>query len=211
MVHAGTLIQWAMLCGIGLLAGCFLMLPFIPLVHARAVRLTKRQLAGATPMTAKEIAADKAHLRAEFAMSVRRLEIGMEDMRAKATARAADRQNAEIGRLQVEIDRKIATIVALRAREEVRKDWARRMFKILLYFYVRSKRRAAVAAAPAAPIRPERERLWNHDQRSEQSELAAAAAAIAALNLRRRHTIANKYDGATQVSARGRGRAVTSA
>ena len=208
MVHAGTLIQWAMLCGIGLLAGCFLMLPFIPLVHARAVRLTKRQLEGATPMTAKEIEADKAHLRAEFAMSVRRLEIGMEDMRAKATARAADRQNAEIGRLQVEIDRKVATIVALRAREEVRKGLARRMFKILLYFYIRSKRRATVAAAP---IRPERERHWNHEQRSEQSELAAAAAAIAALNLRRRHALSNKYDGVTQVSARGRGRAVTSA
>jgi hypothetical protein len=192
MVLAGPLIQSVMLCGIGLLAGCFVMLPLFPLVHARAVRLTRRRLANEMPMTAGEIAADKAHLRAEFAMSVRRLEVGMEEMRAKATARAADKQNAEIGRLQVEIDRKTAAIFALRARDEVRKGMARRTFKILLYFYVRSKRRAAAAAA-AAPIRQERERAWSYDQRAEQNELAAAAAAIAALNLKRRHAISSKH------------------
>jgi hypothetical protein len=193
MLLAGPLIQSVMLCGIGLLAGCFVMLPFIPLVHARAVRLTRRRLANELPMTAGEIAADKAHLRAEFAMSVRRLEVGMEEMRTKATARAADKQNAEIGRLQVEIDRKTATIFALRAREEVRKGMARRIFKILLYFYVRSKRRAAAVTPTAIPIRPERERAWSYDQRAEQNELAAAAAAIAALNLKRRHAISSKY------------------
>jgi hypothetical protein len=78
------MIQSVMLCGIGLLAGCLLMLVFFPIVHERAVRLTKRQLVDATPMTASEIQADKDHLRAEFAMSVRRLEIGMEAMRSKA-------------------------------------------------------------------------------------------------------------------------------
>jgi hypothetical protein len=182
------MIQSVMLCGIGLLAGCLLTLLFVPLVHERAVRITKRRLADATPMTSSEIRADKDHLRAEFAMSVRRLEIGMEDMRAKAMTRAADSQNAEIGRLQVEIDRKTAVIFALRARDEVRKGLVRRMAKVLFYFYVRSKRRAA-----AAPPRPERERTWGIDRRAEQSELAATAAAIAALNLKRRHAMSNKY------------------
>jgi hypothetical protein len=183
------MIQSVMLCGIGVLAGCLLMLLFVPLVHERAVRITKRRLADAMPMTSSEIQADKDHLRAEFAMSVRRLEIGMEEMRAKATTRAADKQSAEIGRLQFELDRKTAMIFSLRAREEVRKGVARRVVKILLYIYVRSKRRVA----PAPAVRSERERLWGIDQRAEQSELAATAAAIAALNLKRRHAMSSKH------------------
>jgi hypothetical protein len=114
------MIESLMLCGIGLLAGCLLMLLFFPAVHRRAVRLTRRDLVDATPLTAKEIQAEKDQLRAQFAVSVRRLELNMEQMRLKATERAADRQNAERARLQVELDRKSALILALRAREEVR-------------------------------------------------------------------------------------------
>jgi hypothetical protein len=84
------MIESLMLCGIGLLAGCVLMLLFFPAVHARAVRLTRRQLLDAKPLTAGEIQAEKDQLRAQFAMSVRRLEIGMEEMRAKAMDRATD-------------------------------------------------------------------------------------------------------------------------
>jgi hypothetical protein len=110
------MIESLMLCGIGLLAGCLLMLLFFPAVHQRAVRLTRRDLIDATPLTAKEIQAEKDQLRAQFAVSVRRLELNMEQMRVKATERAADRQNAELARLQVELDRKSALILALRAR-----------------------------------------------------------------------------------------------
>src|SRR5262245_29011000 len=95
------MIESLMLCGIGLLAGCLLMLLFFPAVHQRAVRLTRRDLVDATPLTAKEIQAEKDQLRAQFAVSVRRLELNMEEMRLKATERAADRKNAELARLQV--------------------------------------------------------------------------------------------------------------
>jgi uncharacterized protein YeeX (DUF496 family) len=136
------MIESIMLCGIGVLAGCLLMLMFIPLVHERAVRITKQQIVDATPMTVNEIQADKDHLRAEFAMSVRRLEISLEEMRSKATSRYSDmhKQNAEISRLQVELDKKTALIFALRTREEVRKGAVRRVLKILLYFYMRARR-----------------------------------------------------------------------
>jgi hypothetical protein len=53
------MIESLMLCGIGLLAGCLLMLLFFPAVHQRAVRLTRRDLIDATPLTAKEIQAQK--------------------------------------------------------------------------------------------------------------------------------------------------------
>jgi hypothetical protein len=187
------MIQSVMLCGIGLLAGCLLMLMFLPLVHERAVRLTKRQLVDATPMIANEIQADKDHLRAEFAMSVRRLEIGMEAMRSKAKSRAADTQHAEISRLQVELDKKTAMIFALRAREEVRKSAVRRVVKILLYIFVRSNRRARYARVEPVWYEPERQLTWGFDREAEDNERAVSAAAIAALNVKRRQAVSNKY------------------
>jgi hypothetical protein len=183
------MIEPVMLCGIGLLGGCLLMLAFLPVVHDRAVRLTKRQLAESTPMTVSEIQAEKDHLRAEFAMSVRRLEVRMEEMRVKAMNRTADKQHSEVSRLRVELDRKSATIFALRAREKVRSATVRRGMKVLLYLFVRSRRHSM--PAEVSPLPPDRDRRL--DQRAKQSELAAAAAAITALNLKRRQVISSRY------------------
>src|SRR6476469_6266176 len=89
------MIESLMLCGIGLLAGCLLMLLFFPAVHQRAVRLTRRDLVDATPLTAKEIQAEKDQLRAQYAVSVRRLELNMEQMRREGDG--ARRRPAEGG------------------------------------------------------------------------------------------------------------------
>jgi hypothetical protein len=172
------MIESLMLCGIGLLAGCLLMLLFFPAVHQRAVRLTRRDLVDATPLTAKEIQAEKDQLRAQFAVSVRRLELNMEQMRLKATERTADRQNAELARLQVELDKKNALVRALRAREEVRK----RAVKLLLYLFARSNRRAK----PAQSYVPPPQRVWEFEREPDAGELASTAAAIAAVSLKRR-------------------------
>jgi hypothetical protein len=56
----------------------------VPLVHGRAVRLTTRRLEGAIPTSRAEILADKDLLRAEFAMSTRRLEMNVEQLRTKS-------------------------------------------------------------------------------------------------------------------------------
>ena len=144
------MIESLMLCDIGLLAGCLLMLLFFPAVHQRAVRLTRRDLVDATPLTDKEIQAEKDQLRAQFAVSVRRLELNMEEMRLKATERAADRQNAELARLQVELDKKNALILALRTREELRKRTFKRIVKLLLYLFCTIE----PAAESAATLRP---------------------------------------------------------
>jgi hypothetical protein len=138
------MIESIMFCGIGLLAGCLLMLAFFPLIHERAVRITKRHLVEATPMAINEIQADKDHLRAQFAMSVRRLEVGIEEMRAKAAGHSGDisRQSLEINRLHVELDKKKALVFAMRTREQVRKSMTRRIVKILLFLFVRSNRQS---------------------------------------------------------------------
>ena len=179
------MIESLMLCGIGLLAGCLLMLLFFPAVHQRAVRLTRRDLVDATPLTAKEIQAEKDQLRAQFAVSVRRLELNMEEMRLKATECAADRQNAELARLQVELDKKNALILALRTREELRKRTFKRIVKLLLYLlylFARSNRRQN---APQSYV-PAPQRVWEFEREPDVGELASTAAAIAAVSLKRR-------------------------
>ena len=80
------MIEPIMYFGIGFLVAALLGLLFVPLVHNRAVRLTMRRLEAATPLSIAEIRADKDQLRAEFAMSTRRLEMSVEQMKAKTTA-----------------------------------------------------------------------------------------------------------------------------
>jgi hypothetical protein len=177
------MIELLMFCGIGLFGGVFLMLLFV--VHGRAVWLTERRLAEATPQTISEMQADKDALRAQFAMSVRRLELTMEELRAKSADRRGEvgKRAAEISRLYVELDKKTALIFALRARDEVRKNAVRRIAKVLLYLYMRSKRRPRPAL-----VAPEQHPLWDLG-RAGPSELAAAAA----LNVKRRQAISRSH------------------
>jgi chromosome segregation ATPase len=105
---------------LGCLAAFLLALVILPLVHARAVRLTTRRLEGAIPVSIAEIHADKDHLRAEFAMATRRLELSLEQMRAKTAFQAAEigRKLEIIGRLKAEIEDKTLSIAALEVRDK---------------------------------------------------------------------------------------------
>jgi len=118
------MIEPAMYLGIGFLLASLIGLVFIPLVHARAVRLTMRRMEAATPLSMAEIQADKDQLRAEFAMSTRRLEMSVEQLKAKSTSQLAElgKKNDAINRLKVELGEKAATIFALEAREKALKD-----------------------------------------------------------------------------------------
>lgn len=118
------MIEPAMYLGIGFLVASLFGLIFIPLVHARAVRLTMRRMEAATPLSMAEIQADKDQLRAEFAMSTRRLEMNVDQLKAKSTSQLAElgKKNDAINRLKVELGEKSATIFALEAREKALKD-----------------------------------------------------------------------------------------
>ncbi len=118
------MIEPAMYLGIGFLVASLLGLVFIPLVHARAVRLTMRRMEAATPLSMAEIQADKDQLRAEFAMSTRRLEMNVEQLKAKTTSQLAEigKKTDAINRLKAELGEKSATIFALEAREKALKD-----------------------------------------------------------------------------------------
>lgn len=113
------MIEQAMLFGIGFLVASLFNLLFVPLVHNRAVRLTTRRLEASTPFSMAEIQAEKDQLRAEFAMSTRRLEMSVEQLKSRAAGQLADlgRKSMAIGRLRQELDEKTAALAAIEARE----------------------------------------------------------------------------------------------
>jgi chromosome segregation ATPase len=118
------MIEPIMFFGIGFLVASLFGLVLVPLVHNRAVRLTMRRLEAATPLSMAEIQADKDQLRAEFAMSTRRLELSVEQMKVKATGQLADlgKKSDSINRLKSELGDKTAAIFSLEARERTLKD-----------------------------------------------------------------------------------------
>ena len=114
------MIEPIMYVGIGFLLAGLLVIGVIPLVHARAERLTTRRLEALTPLSMAEIQADKDQLRAEFAMSTRRLEMSVEQLKAKNTSQLTEmgRKSEAIGRLKLELGEKTATLFALEAKEK---------------------------------------------------------------------------------------------
>ncbi len=114
------MVELIMYFGIGFLVAAFLALLFVPLVHNRAVRLTMRRLEAATPLTIAEIRADKDQLRAEFAMSTRRLEMSVEQMKARTTTQLAElgKKTDAINQLKKELGEKTAAIFALESRDK---------------------------------------------------------------------------------------------
>jgi chromosome segregation ATPase len=115
------MIEPIMFVGIGFLVAGLLVIGVIPLVHARAVRLTQRRLEAITPMSMGEIRADRDQLRAEFAMATRRLELTVEQLKAKTASQFAEigKKSESISRLKFELGEKTAALHALEARENV--------------------------------------------------------------------------------------------
>jgi chromosome segregation ATPase len=121
------MIEVIMYFGIGFLVATLLGLLFIPLVHNRAVRLTMKRLEASTPMSMVEIRADKDHLRAEFAISTRRLEMKIEELKAKTSTQLAElgKKTDAINQLKKELAEKKVANVALEARDRTLRDQLR--------------------------------------------------------------------------------------
>jgi len=114
------MIETIMYFGIGFLFAGLIGVAVMPLVHGRAVRLTIRRLEAALPQSMEEIQADKDLLRAEFAMSTRRLEMSVEQLKTKSTSQLAElgRKGDAINRLKVERDALKVEIVAFKTQVE---------------------------------------------------------------------------------------------
>jgi chromosome segregation ATPase len=118
------MIEPALFFGLGFLTAGLLALVIVPLVHARAVRLTRRRLENAGPMSLAEIQSDKDRLRAEFALTARRLELSVEQLREKTTSQLAEigRKTAAVNALKAELAEKTAGAVAVETRERMLAD-----------------------------------------------------------------------------------------
>lgn len=114
------MIEPMMYMGIGFLFSALIALAIMPLVHDRAVRLTTRRLRAALPQSMKEIQADKDLLRAEFAMSTRRLEIDLEHLKDKSTNHVVElsKRDDVINRLKLQRDMLRVDVIALNAQLE---------------------------------------------------------------------------------------------
>ena len=112
------MIEPIMYIGIGFLVAGLLVIGVIPMVHARAVRLTQRRLEAMTPLSMAEIQADKDQLRAEFAMSTRRLEMSVDQMKTKTTTQLAElgKKTDAISRLKLQLGEKAAAALAAEAQ-----------------------------------------------------------------------------------------------
>jgi hypothetical protein len=104
--------------GIGLLFGALIGLVLIPLVHARAVRLTTRRLEAVLPESMAEVQAEKDLQRANFAMSMRRLEMTVEQLVNKTTSQVVElsKKGDIINRLKVERDAQEIEIITSRPK-----------------------------------------------------------------------------------------------
>ncbi len=104
---------------LGLLVASLIALAIMPAVWRRAVRLTKKRIEAATPITMAEFRADKDQLRAEFALSTRRLEMNVEALRRRLSDQLRDinRKRNEVGAIKDERESQLQQIRELEERE----------------------------------------------------------------------------------------------
>ncbi|BAT59184.1 chromosome partition protein Smc [Variibacter gotjawalensis] len=109
-----------MYIGLGFLVASLLALIVLPLVHARAVRLTRRRVEAAIPQSIGEVQAEKDQLRAEFAVSSHRLEANMENLRAKTTQQLAEvgKKTIQINQIKQELEQTAAQLTGAETREQ---------------------------------------------------------------------------------------------
>ena len=119
------MVEPIMYLAIGFLLSMLCGLAIVPLVHNRAVRLTTRRLEAATPLSMAEIQADKDQLRAEFAMSARRLEMSVEQLKNKTTSQLAElgKKSDAINRMKIELGEKNRS-EERRVGKECRSRWS---------------------------------------------------------------------------------------
>ncbi len=185
------MVEPIMYLAIGFLLSMLCGLMVMPLVHNRAVRLTTRRMEAATPLSMAEIQADKDQLRAEFAMSARRLEMSVEQLKNKTTSQLAElgKKSDSINRLKIELGEKNATIFSLEAREKALRDQLRATEEEFT-FKTQSLRTAEQALADKqAELGKLTHELSDRSMTAEsrQVELVAVRAQIDALQTRVNH------------------------
>lgn len=108
-------IETAMVFVLGFVVAALLSLALMGAVWRRAVRLTTRRVESAIPLSMAEIKAEKDHVRAEYALGIRRIEVEAEKLREAANLQTIEiaRRNETIRDLNAELDARAARIAGL--------------------------------------------------------------------------------------------------
>ena len=111
------MIEAVMYLGIGFLFAALIAVSVTPLIHGRAVRLTTRRIENSIPQSLAEIQADKDLQRADFAVSTRRLEITIEQLKEKNTSQRAQigKKDDIINRFKIEREAQNVELLLLKA------------------------------------------------------------------------------------------------
>ncbi len=123
------MVQSILFFTLGFLTAGFLALMIAPAIWRRAVALTRRRIEASVPLSLADIQADKDRLRAEFAMSTRRLEMSIKAFKDKAAAQVIEinRNREELKRLSLERDGSSRSIAELEAKAgELQSELAKR-------------------------------------------------------------------------------------
>jgi septal ring factor EnvC (AmiA/AmiB activator) len=102
------LVQSFLIFALGFLAATFAAVAIAPAIWQRAVILTRKRIEASLPLTRNELQADKDQQRAEFAMALRKLEMGL-----KAKGEQLTKTRAEFAHLQLEDSAKQVEISSL--------------------------------------------------------------------------------------------------
>lgn len=118
------MINSIMLVLIGVLIGGLIAVAVAPWVHNRAVRLTTRRLRATLPESMRQIQAQRDLLRAEFAISMRRLEITVAELNKKIVRQLIElsQKSDTLNRLKVERDALKGELAVLRDQIETLKE-----------------------------------------------------------------------------------------
>jgi hypothetical protein len=162
------MIEPIMYFAMGFLAAGLCALVFFPLVHARGERLAARRLMPEIPVSISQIRADRDLLRAEFAMSVRRFEISVDELKARMAGQMVElgRKSDEVTRLKRELAEKTGAIPHLEERHGAPADHP-----------PATRDQPAVVTAPRRDRRSLAERLAGlaeHNQDLDASPVAAS-------------------------------------
>ena len=104
---------------IGALVAVLIVFSIKPLARSRLGRGAMQRLDSAAPSLMADIEADMDQIHSQIAVATRRLEISVEQMKARTTGQLAEigRSSEVIGRLKGEIAEKIAALAVLRDKE----------------------------------------------------------------------------------------------
>jgi len=101
---------------LGFLCASLLALMVSPLIWNRAVILTKHKIESSVPLTLNEIQAEKDQLRAEFAMSTRKLEINIEQLQERLAAQSIEvnQKRDQVNKLDFENNEHLKSVDVLK-------------------------------------------------------------------------------------------------